>query len=705
MTVSSGRRDVPWQQIERTGQIADGAECDAGIVVGRFDPRMAEQHLNDPDVGLVLQQMAGEGMAQRMGRDALLDPGNLRRAPNGPADDVGGERIACDHAGEQPVFGMGKAVPFTQHRQQIGRQHDVAVLVALALLDADHHAGTIDVGDLEVDQFGDAQSGGVTGAQYDLIFEAGSGGEQTHDLVLAQDHRQLLGLLDVGDGGDQIVARCGDAVEESECRQGLVDHMHGIAAVDQMEAEQPEVVGTRLVGRAAQKLGEDLDAVDIGPVGLGREVAERHVVDQALAQRADGGGLGHVGLLSRVRVWKSPFSRQDVQHFQGHLPRRPLQIVALQVFLLLSVSTAAWVAFPPAATAAESSGAFSMNVHEKFNLTTPGGAVAVAWSSDGSLAAASNYGGVITVWDPSGHLISQFKRNGGGPALGRAIAFVNSSSQLLFLPPEGAANNTALDVWDVATGQIVNSVDGPEPGKDYPLNRAQHFMTTPDQSILAAGTFGNRGIQGIRANIVTYDTKDWHILRTAMIDYGIFSLSIFGDGRLLVIGSGLGRVAVLDALSGERPHEFHAYDESEFGDINVGAVAGSPDGNFLLAGVGQVSISGMYSRAPDKVKAWAESRAWADSIEPVRIVRTNGEKVVAFTAAKTPIRQAVWDPKGRYVSFVDSAGGLFVWQPMVPGMAYKRISLASSTFALAVSPDGGRIAVTTDHGVKVFTVE
>ena len=334
MTISSGRRGLS-QQIERTCQVADSAQCDAGVVVGRFDPRMAKQHLNDPDVGLVLQQMTGEGMAQRMGRDALLDPSNLGCAPHRPADDVGGERIARDHAGEQPVFGMGKAVPFSQHRQQVGRQHDVTVLVALGLLDADHHSGGVEVADLEIDQFGDAQSGGVTGAQYDLVFEAGSGGEQAGNLVLAQDHRQLLGLLDVGDGGDQIVARCGDAVEESQCGERLVDHMHGIAAVDQMKAEEPQVVGGRLGGRAVQELSEDLDAVDISPVGLGREVAERHVVDQALAQRADG-GVGHGGLLSRVRWIRSTLSRHEGAHRHGHRKAsalRPLFPVFLSALL------------------------------------------------------------------------------------------------------------------------------------------------------------------------------------------------------------------------------------------------------------------------------------------------------------------------------------------------------------------------------------
>jgi|SRR5579859_7539621 len=187
MTRSGGR--VLGQQIERTGQVADGAQRDAGIVVGRLDPRMPEQHLDHPYVGLVPQQMTGEGMAQRMGRGALGDPGLLGRAPDGPADHVG--------------------------------------------------------------------------------------------------------------------------------------------------------IGARLGRRRVQELGENLDAVDIGPVGLGREVAERHVVDQALAQRPND-GVAHRGLLSRVRWIRSAFTRHERSPRQGHRRTdapRPL-FSAIATFLCLLASAA-----------------------------------------------------------------------------------------------------------------------------------------------------------------------------------------------------------------------------------------------------------------------------------------------------------------------------------------------------------------------------
>ena len=45
-----------------------------------------------------------------------------------------------------------------QQREQMRRQHDVAVFAALALLDADDHVLTVDVADLQRDHFGGAQT-------------------------------------------------------------------------------------------------------------------------------------------------------------------------------------------------------------------------------------------------------------------------------------------------------------------------------------------------------------------------------------------------------------------------------------------------------------------------------------------------------------------------------------------------------------------
>ena len=87
----------------------------------------------------------------------------------------------------------------------------------------------------------------------------------------------------------------------------------------------------------------------------------------------------------------------------------------------------------------------STNVRKVFDLTTPGAAVAVAWASDGSaIAAASDYGGVLTVWDSNGHRIQQITVTGGGPALGgrsRSLQALHSSFFRLRTPSRTAQHS------------------------------------------------------------------------------------------------------------------------------------------------------------------------------------------------------------------------------------------------------------------------
>jgi hypothetical protein len=349
---------------------------------------------------------------------------------------------------------------------------------------------------------------------------------------------------------------------------------------------------------------------------------------------------------------------------------------------------------------ANHSGVSSMSIREKFDLHTPGAAVAVAWSSDSStLAAASSYGGVLTVWDGNGRLVNQFKRTGDGPALGGSLAFVEGASQLVFYPPGGADKSMAFAVWEVATGRVIRTEYGPQPGEDYPLNRAQHFMTSSNQTLLAVATGGNRGSTHFEKNVVIYDTRTWRLLHTLKVLDGISSLCVFAGGSSVGLGAmGSGRIAVIDAVSGKSINEFTAYTESKYGTVSVGAVAGSPAGDLIMVGVGGIYPSGEYAQS-------AEQRVWEKSIDPVRMFRAqDGSRIASFTAAKGPIRQAIWDPKGRFVAFVDNARGLFIWAPW-RGDGYTKIELPSQTLSIAVAPDGSRIAATTADGVRVFSID
>jgi WD40 repeat protein len=382
--------------------------------------------------------------------------------------------------------------------------------------------------------------------------------------------------------------------------------------------------------------------------------------------------------------------------------KTPYGLVAKRVGLHLAAVLWIITASTPSALANKAGVGFP-NIREELDLATPGAAVAVTWSADGSaLAAASNYGQVLTVWDRAGHLINQIQRIGGGPALGGSIAFAHGSSQLVFPPPETSNKSTAFAVWDVSSGRIITIVDGPQPDDEHTLNVAEHFMTTPDHTLLVAATRAGGSWKHFQKNVTVYDAGSWQVLNTAALLQGVPSLCVFGDGKLIGAGSVVGgRVSILDIKTGVIVRDFQAYEESKYGSSLLGAIAGSPAGDLIMVGVSSTILNGGEYLGTPEQRAWGEAR---ESTEAVRLFRVkDGARVSTFSVAKGPIRQAMWDPKGRFVAFADNQRGLFLWAPW-GGPGYKKIVLPTKTLSLAISPNGDRIAATTNHGVRVYSI-
>ena len=59
------------QAIEGAGRAGDDIGRNAGIDRRRRQPAMAEQHLDDADIGAGFEQMRGEAVAQRVNGDRL----------------------------------------------------------------------------------------------------------------------------------------------------------------------------------------------------------------------------------------------------------------------------------------------------------------------------------------------------------------------------------------------------------------------------------------------------------------------------------------------------------------------------------------------------------------------------------------------------------------------------------------------------------
>jgi WD40 repeat protein len=359
------------------------------------------------------------------------------------------------------------------------------------------------------------------------------------------------------------------------------------------------------------------------------------------------------------------------------------------------------VAWPSAKVFAGAAPAFAgepgnpVKLTQELDLPTRGAATAVTWAPDGSaLAAASWYGEDVTVWDRSGSVRSTFKRIGGGPYVFNSLAFVNRASALVLPPPQTPDNSTCLDVWDVATGQILKTVPGPDPeSTNYARNRAQQFAVSADQSIAAAAP-------GIGRNIAIYETKNWSRTGTSKSNDAVASLALFPDGRRLAVG-GLtqGHFQIVDTASARTVADVAAY-VTKFANISIGTIAVSPDAEFVATGIGHTMIPGEYYQAP-------EARTWEQLVPPaVSVWRvSDGSHVAGFGAVQHPVRQVAWDPKDRFVAFVDSGSTLFIWQPTAAKDNIQRISLSGDTMSVSVDPSGDRLAVTYGGGVRVYRIQ
>src|SRR2546426_4261906 len=124
--------------------------------------------------------------------------------------------------GKEPRGGVGNFPVAAQQDQEVGRQHEVTILVALALPDANRLAARINVTPLEMKGFRGPQAGGVDGGQQDPVLPLGNGGQETRDFLETQHFGQPAFLAGKGNVLDDPVLVKGVAVEEAQGADRLV---------------------------------------------------------------------------------------------------------------------------------------------------------------------------------------------------------------------------------------------------------------------------------------------------------------------------------------------------------------------------------------------------------------------------------------------------------------------------------------------------
>src|SRR5215831_435755 len=112
---------------------------------------MPQKCLNHANIDILLEEVGGETVPQRVWRHALLDSRGLAGATDGAAELAGGQRLDRVAAGKQPASRQQQAAPSPlpppgpQQFEQLRRHHRVPILAPLATLDAQQHALGINI--------------------------------------------------------------------------------------------------------------------------------------------------------------------------------------------------------------------------------------------------------------------------------------------------------------------------------------------------------------------------------------------------------------------------------------------------------------------------------------------------------------------------------------------------------------------------------
>src|SRR5205814_7884030 len=93
-------------------------------------------------------------------------------------------------AGEQPGSRLSQSPVGPKDAQELGRQHDVAVLAALAVFDPNDHAAAVDVANLEGGHLADAQPRAISCSQSRPVAQPRHCPQEAGDLLAAEHHRQ-----------------------------------------------------------------------------------------------------------------------------------------------------------------------------------------------------------------------------------------------------------------------------------------------------------------------------------------------------------------------------------------------------------------------------------------------------------------------------------------------------------------------------------
>src|ERR1700726_3778038 len=216
--------------------------------------------------------MGGKGVSKRMERYALADSGRVGRLMEQAVELAGCHWLTWPLAWKQPALLHGscgieippaRLPPLAQQVERVGRQHDIAILAALGLLDPNDLLRAVDMLDLQPDHLAGTQAAAIAETEQHAGLEAAGDCEQAARLVLAHHQRNLLRLAEVINLGRKVQPPQRYAEQELHPGHDAVAIADAHARLGQVQLETTNVIRHGRVGRPLEKCSEPLAAIDV----------------------------------------------------------------------------------------------------------------------------------------------------------------------------------------------------------------------------------------------------------------------------------------------------------------------------------------------------------------------------------------------------------------------------------------------------------
>jgi WD40 repeat protein len=311
---------------------------------------------------------------------------------------------------------------------------------------------------------------------------------------------------------------------------------------------------------------------------------------------------------------------------------------------------------------------------------------AVAWNNDGShLAALSDYGRTITIWDTRNwSLINQFDRYSGGYSF-TSLAYT-TDGMLLTSAPVGKSPDPkyqtlaifSLILWDPETGRVIRYIPDPIPDTGFKIEDTDTYAVSPDGKLVAGIMQGSPDCR-----MLLFETTTWtlvgHVVAppTPKHPDRAWCLAFSPDSREIALGTLFGYVHVV-AIDQKTPRlSFLAYPD----DGPCFAVAYSPDGQILATGRGQVPLG-----AADD----GRTRLWRAS---------DGANAAILKGEGFGVHKLSWSDAGLLAIAHDQA--LAVWDAGEPTKPRMILQSAGATYCVAFSKSGA-LAAARSNEVRLY---